>query len=382
MAQNLGQISNVCFSKQLSLRPTTAAKTGESSSAIFIQPPPHSSSTNISALLSLPLSSIPLSGKIETEKLTRIQRVGAMAVDDVGSPVRYAVVTGANKGIGLETVRQLATAGVTVILTARNENRGKEATSKLHQSGLSNVVFHQLDVLETESIKSLAKFIETEFGRLDILVNNAGASGVVVDEDGLRALNVDPANWLAGKAVNVVQDVIKTTYEAAKLCLDTNYYGVKNVTEALLPLVQRSTSGARIVNISSLRSELKRIPDDQRRKELGDTDSLTEEKINAILQQFLHDLKHDALEANGWQKMLPAYSISKASLNAYTRVLAKKYPDMCINCVHPGFVKTDINWNTGIMTVEEGAAGPVMLALLPQGGPTGSYFDTTKLAEF
>ncbi|XP_027081528.1 (+)-neomenthol dehydrogenase-like isoform X1 [Coffea arabica] len=383
MAQNLGQISNVCFSKQLSLRPTTTAKTGESSSApIFIQPPPHSSSTNISSLLSLPYSSISLSGKIETEKLTRIQRVGAMAVDDVGSPVRYAVVTGANKGIGLETVRQLATAGVTVILTARNENRGKEATSKLHQSGLSNVVFHQLDVLETESIKSLAKFIETEFGRLDILVNNAGASGVVVDEDGLRALNVDPANWLAGKAVNVVQDVIKTTYEAAKLCLDTNYYGVKNVTEALLPLVQRSTSGARIVNISSLRSELKRIPDDQRRKELGDIDTLTEEKINAILQQFLHDLKHDALEANGWQKMLPAYSISKATLNAYTRVLAKKYPDMCINCVHPGFVKTDINWNTGIMTVEEGAAGPVMLALLPQGGPTGSYFDTTKLAEF
>ncbi|XP_071921421.1 (+)-neomenthol dehydrogenase-like isoform X2 [Coffea arabica] len=78
---------------------------------------------------------------------------------------------------------------------ARNENRGKEATSKLHQSGLSNVVFHQLDVLDTESIKSLAKFMETEFGRLDILVNNAGASGVVVDEDGPRALNVDPANW-------------------------------------------------------------------------------------------------------------------------------------------------------------------------------------------
>lgn len=323
-----------------------------------------------------------ISSKTETEKLIRIQRVGAMTVNDVGSPVRYAVVTGANKGIGLETVRQLATAGVTVILTARNGNRGKEATLKLHQSGLSNVVFHQLDVLEAESIKSLAKFIETEFGRLDILVNNAGASGVVVDEDGLRALNVDPAYWLAGKAVNVVQGVIKTTYEAAKLCLATNYYGVKNVTEALLPLLQRSTSGARIVNISSLRSELKRIPDDQRKKELGDIGTLTEEKINTILQQFLHDLKHDALEANGWQKMLPAYSISKATLNAYTRVLAKKYPDMCINCVHPGFVKTDINWNTGIMTVEEGAAGPVMLALLPQGGPTGSYFDTTNLAEF
>ncbi|KAL3530166.1 hypothetical protein ACH5RR_009488 [Cinchona calisaya] len=299
-----------------------------------------------------------------------------------GSPVRYAVVTGANKGIGLETVRQLATAGVTVILTARNEKRGMDATSLLHQSGLSNVVFHQLDVQDMESIRSLAKFIETEFGRLDILVNNAGASGVVVDEDGLRALNIDPADWLAGRATNVVQDVIKTSYEAAKICLDTNYYGVKNVTEALLALLQLSTSGARIVNVSSLRSELRRVPDEQRRKELGAIDTLTEEKINAILQQFLHDLKNDALEANGWQKMLPAYSISKATLNAYTRILAKKYPDMCINCVHPGYVNTDINWHTGTMTVEEGAQGPVMLALLPQGGPNGCYFDRTEVAEF
>lgn len=84
---------------------------------------------------------------------------------------RYAVVTGANKGIGLETVRQLATAGVTVILTARNEKRGTEATALLHQAGLSNVVFHQLDVQDKESIQSLAKFIEKEFGRLDILVS-------------------------------------------------------------------------------------------------------------------------------------------------------------------------------------------------------------------
>uniref|UniRef100_A0A7N2KMZ1 Uncharacterized protein n=1 Tax=Quercus lobata TaxID=97700 RepID=A0A7N2KMZ1_QUELO len=77
---------------------------------------------------------------------------------------------------------------------------------------------------------------------------------------------------------------------------------------------------------------------------------------------------------NGWTLMLPAYSISKVTLNAYTRILAKKFPNMCINCVHPGYVKTDINWNTGILTVEEGARGPVMLALLPDGGPNGCYF--------
>ncbi len=83
---------------------------------------------------------------------------------------RYAVVTGANRGIGLETVRQLASEGVTVVLTARNAKRGMEAASKLHQSGLPNVVFHQLDVLDAVSIDNLAKFIQDNFGRLDILV--------------------------------------------------------------------------------------------------------------------------------------------------------------------------------------------------------------------
>lgn len=128
---------------------------------------------------------------------------------------------------------------------------------------------------------------------------------------------------------------------------------------------------------------MQRILNEERRKELGNMESLTEEKIDGILQQFLYDLQNDVLEQNGWQKMLPAYSISKATLNAYTRLVAKKYPQMCINCVHPGYVNTDINWHTGILTVEEGAAGPVMLALLPEGSHfTGCYFDQTKMAEF
>ncbi|KAH0777202.1 hypothetical protein KY290_008613 [Solanum tuberosum] len=78
----------------------------------------------------------------------------------------------------------------------------------------------------------------------------------------------------------------------------------------------------------------------------------------------------------------PVYSISKLSLNAYTRVVARKYLKMCINCVHPGFVNTDITWHTGTMPVEEGAEGPVMIALFRDGGPTGCYFDRTVLTEF
>lgn len=84
---------------------------------------------------------------------------------------RYAVVTGANKGIGLEIVKQLASLGITVVLTARNETRGRDAITKLHQIGLSNVVFHQLDVLDALSIESLTEFIRQKFGRLDILVS-------------------------------------------------------------------------------------------------------------------------------------------------------------------------------------------------------------------
>lgn len=127
---------------------------------------------------------------------------------------------------------------------------------------------------------------------------------------------------------------------------------------------------------------VQRIPNEKIRNELGDIESLTEDKLDGILEQFLHDLKEKKLEENGWSMMVPSYSISKATLNAYTRILAKKYPEMRINCVHPGYVDTDINWHTGTLTVEEGARGSVKLALLPNGAPTGCYFDRTDLADF
>ncbi|XP_031495392.1 (+)-neomenthol dehydrogenase [Nymphaea colorata] len=294
---------------------------------------------------------------------------------------RYAVVTGANRGIGLAVVRRLASEGITVVLTARDESRGLEAVADLKSRGLTTVIFHQLDVTDPASVASLADFIRSQFGRLDILVNNAGASGIIADEEGLRALQIDPDCWLSGRAHKLVQGVLQYTPEKAEECLETNYYGCKRVSEALIPLLQNSTC-ARIVNVSSLRSELRRIPNEQIREEFGDLDSLTEEKLDSLVQRFLCDFKDDKLEANGWPNMLPAYSISKVALNAYTRVLAKKFPTMCINCVHPGFVKTELNWNTGVLTVEEGAEGPVMLALLPPNGPSGHYFHQMEMASF
>lgn len=127
---------------------------------------------------------------------------------------------------------------------------------------------------------------------------------------------------------------------------------------------------------------LQRIPCEGIRNELGDIENLTEDKLDAILQRFLKDFKENTLEANGWSIMLPAYSISKAVLNAYTRILARNYPKMYINCVHPGYVDTDLNWHTGQITTEEGAEGPVKCALIPDGGPSGCYFDQTEVAEF
>ncbi|XVF33373.1 hypothetical protein REPUB_Repub17cG0163000 [Reevesia pubescens] len=283
---------------------------------------------------------------------------------------RYAVVTGANKGIGLAICKQLASKGVMVVLTARDEKRGLEALEKLKDYGLSDhLVFHQLDVAEPASITSLADFVKNRFGKLDILVNNAGIMGESkVNYDALNAATVTGSE---ADLRNVWSKVLTETYEAGEECLKTNYYGAKRTAEVLVPLLQLSDS-PRIVNISSGMGRLKNIPSEQLKGAFRDAD--TEEKIDELLTEFLEDFKEGSLESKGWPSFLAAYTVSKVAMNAYTRILAKKYPNFCINCVCPGFVKTDINFNTGNLTVEEGATTPVKLALWPNGGPSGLFF--------
>ncbi|XP_041001558.1 (+)-neomenthol dehydrogenase-like [Juglans microcarpa x Juglans regia] len=281
---------------------------------------------------------------------------------------RYAVVTGANKGIGFEIVRQLASKGIVVVLTARDEKKGLEAVEKLKDYGLSDqVVFHQLDVSDPASIASLADFIKAKFGKLDILVNNAGINGVKVDAD-VAGAEIDWAN-------------LPQTYELAEACLQTNYYGTRGMAETLIHLLQLSNS-PRIVNVSSALGIIKNIPNERAQGVLGDVENLTEEKLDEILKEFLKDFKEGSVEAKGWPTFLSAYTISKVAVNAYTRILAKKYPSFCINCVCPGYVKTDINGNTGILPVEEGAAKPVRLALLPDGSPSGMFFVRQEVSSF
>ncbi|KAL9396889.1 hypothetical protein Peur_011142 [Populus x canadensis] len=266
----------------------------------------------------------------------------------------YAVVTGANKGIGFEICRQLASKGIVVVLTSRNEKRGLESVQKLKESGLSDfVVFHQLDVADINSIASLADFIKGQFGKLDIL-------------EGAKI------NW---------SEFITQTWELAEECLRINYYGAKRMAEALIPLLQLSDSPI-IVNVSSSMGKLKGVSNEWAKGVLGDAENLTEERVDEVLSKYLEDFKEGSLETEGWPAMMSAYILSKAAMSAYTRVLAKRHPTFCINCVCPGYVKTDINFNRGIRPVEEGAENVVRLALLPNGGPSGCFFDMTEESPF
>ncbi|PSS24358.1 (+)-neomenthol dehydrogenase [Actinidia chinensis var. chinensis] len=291
---------------------------------------------------------------------------------------RYAVVTGANKGIGFEICRQLASNGVMVVLTARDEKRGCDALEKFKGFGLSElVVFHQLDVADPSSIASLADFVKTLFGRLDILVNNAGISGAMIDWDAFKS---QAGGAGSGGQVNW-NELMNQSYELTKACLETNYYGAKRMIEAFHPLLQLSDS-PRIVNVSSAMSKLKNIPSDWAKGVLNDANSLTEERVDEVLNKFLKDFQENSIETGGWPSFLPAYTVSKAAMNAYTRMAAKKYPNFLINCVCPGFVKTDINNNSGTLSVEEGALSPVRLALLPDDGPSGLFFIRNEVSSF
>ncbi|XP_039138255.1 salutaridine reductase-like isoform X3 [Dioscorea cayenensis subsp. rotundata] len=294
---------------------------------------------------------------------------------------RIAVVTGANKGIGLEIVKQLASNGIIVLLTARDETRGNEAVEKLKDSGFSDVVFHQLDVSDTASITSLADFIKTEFGKLDILVNNAAVLGILVDLQYLDSSTKESIEQGGLPIFLKLLEAAEQDFEKAEECLNINYYGTKKVIDAFMPLLQLSNS-PRIVNVTSAAGELQHIPGESIRREFSDAEGLSEEKLDELLQHFLSDFKAKNLEEHGWPTLVSAYRISKVALNALTRILAKKYPKFCINCVHPGFVKTDITYNTGTETIEEGAKGPVTLALLPDGGPSGFYYDHTSVSTY
>lgn len=181
--------------------------------------------------------------------------------------------------------------------------------------------------------------------------------------------------------LHLLTNILEEPYALGEECLNTNYYGTKRITEALIPLLQLSKS-PRIVNVSSAYGDLHWFYNEKLKEELIDIEHLTEERIDEIIQWFLRDFKAGKLGENGWPLTVSAYKVSKAVLNAYTRLMARKFENILVNCVHPGYCVTDMTSNTGFYTPEEGAKGPVMAALLPDGGPSGAYFDKTEIAPF
>jgi len=228
---------------------------------------------------------------------------------------KIALITGANKGIGLEVASELAAKGLTVLIGARDPQRGAEAAAKI--PGAKAIT---LDLNNPETITAAAREIEQTYGHLDVLVNNAGVGEIGVD--GLPGV----ANL----------DAVRRTFE-------TNFFGSLAVTQAMLPMLRKSPA-ARIVNVSST---------------LG---SLT------MQSDFAHPFA--AFKSIG-------YAGSKAALNMLTANLAYELRDTPakVNSACPGYVATDINNHSGPRSVEQGAAIIVHLATLDADGPTGGFFN-------
>ncbi|KAJ6672143.1 (+)-NEOMENTHOL DEHYDROGENASE [Salix viminalis] len=275
-----------------------------------------------------------------------------------------AVVTGGNRGIGSEIARQLADHGLTVILTSRESSAGLEASNALKELGLS-VDYHQLDVLDSLSIKKLAEWIEQTYGGIDVLVNNAGVN----------------YNLGADNSVEHAQNVVAT-----------NYYGTKNVSQALIPLMRPSAVGARIVNVSSrlgrLNGRRNRLEDKDLREKLANLETLSEELIDRMVSTFLQQVEEGTYTSGGWPQMFTDYSVSKLAVNAFTRLMAKMLSDrpdgqkIYINCYCPGWVKTAMTGWAGNISAEDGADTGVWLALLQDQAITGKFFAERREINF
>ncbi|KAI9110162.1 hypothetical protein K1719_019203 [Acacia pycnantha] len=280
--------------------------------------------------------------------------------------------TGANKGIGYGICKKLATRGVKVVrLTARNEMRGLEALDKLKQeigvSSSDSVLFHQLDVTDPSSIASFTHFITTSFGKLDILVNNAGVYPDPMNGEALFK-NGEEIEW---------DDIVKCNEDISRKCVDTNYFGAIGVTGALIPLLQLSSSPT-IVNVTSLAGLIKLIKHERAREVLSDLESLTREKLDEVVSEFMKDYEQGTWIEKGWPTMTPPNTVAKAALNVYTRLTAKNYPSFRVNSVSPEFVKTDILRTMASQALMK-LLNIVRLAFVPATCPTGLFFDRDKV---
>lgn len=240
------------------------------------------------------------------------------------SEQKVALISGANKGLGLETARQLGKLGYVVLLGSRDALRGEVAARLLREEGIEAKVV-KLDVNKQTDIDAAAAMVEAEFGKLDVLVNNAG----VMIEKG----------WTKNTTSETTVENLRATFEA-------NLFAVFALTKALLPMLKLSEAG-RIVNVSSI---------------LGSV------SLQATKGSPTYSTK------------LFAYNASKAALNVLTISLAHELrgTKIKVNSAHPGWVKTDLGGDAAPMSVVDGAKTEVELATLGEDGPTGGFFHNGK----
>ncbi|CAN6448747.1 unnamed protein product [Victoria cruziana] len=256
-----------------------------------------------------------------------------------------AVVTGANKGIGFEIVRQLAEEGLTVVLTSRDVGRGQAALKSLLSIGCTRILYHSLDIADPSSIRHFVAWLYNSLGGLDILVNNAAVSFNGIDENSV---------------------------EHADAVIATNFSGTKLLTESLLPLFRPSASSSRILNVSSRLGLPNKLRNPALKRLLEDDGGIEE-----MVRTFLSHVKQGRWEEEGWPKVWTDYSVSKLALNAYSVLLARRLKGhgLAVNCFCPGYTITSMTKGRGVHTAAAAARSAVRIVLLPPGElPTGKFF--------
>jgi NAD(P)-dependent dehydrogenase (short-subunit alcohol dehydrogenase family) len=236
-----------------------------------------------------------------------------------------ALITGASRGIGLETGRKLAKRGVHVVLGVRDEAKGRELLATLQAEGI-NVDMITLDVVVASDRKKAFEYFETRYGKLDILVNNAG---VWLDP-------VDLSQYAFSSVESVTEEILRATF-------NVNFFASVLLTQLMLPLLKKAPAG-RIVNVSSI---------------------LGSHGAQANPKSQIYGMKAFA------------YDASKAALNTLTTHLAAALAGTSIkvNSVHPGWVKTELGGPNAMADVAEGSESSVQYALLPADGPNGGFFN-------
>ncbi|CAB3241410.1 unnamed protein product [Arctia plantaginis] len=260
---------------------------------------------------------------------------------------KVAVVTGSNKGIGYAIVRGLCKRfdGV-VYLTARDVERGKKAVEELNKEGLKPE-FYQLDVTDKKSLESFRDHIKSKYEGIDILVNNA--------------------------AIAFKQSATEPASVQAEQTLFVNYFSLVSTCDVLFPLLK---NGARVVNISSSMGHLSLIPSRDLRDKLKD-EKLTIPELSKLMQQYVDAVK-EGTHAAEWGNS--SYVVSKVGVSALSNIQQRilNSREIKVNSVHPGYVDTDMTSHTGPLTVDQGAAAPLFLALDADDTVRGKYVWYTK----